>query len=110
MSENRTENFRASEPKEDQAKNFSKVRFLQIQGLLTRKFSNGKLESQSPWSLRLILYFSLVSKFYFSLKPAISIFFPRNHIAQLYIGRRDRDREIDIPKPILTFQLILHPS
>lgn len=86
MSENSAESLRAREPKEDPAKNFNKVRFLQIQGLLTREFSNGKLDSQSSWSLRFLLYLSLASKLYFALKPTISNFFPRNDIAQLIIG------------------------
>ena len=87
MSEKFTENLQAKRAKENSAKSFSKVRFLQMQGLLsTRKFSNDILEPDSSWSLRLLFYLSLVSKPLFAFKQTLAFFFSKSDQVQLYVG------------------------
>ena len=72
----------------DPVKDFSKIRLLQTLGLLSRKFNYVTLEFETSGSFRLIIYtvVSLVSKPLFTIKMFISNFFPKTHIAQLYIG------------------------
>ena len=72
----------------DPVKDLSKIKLLQTLGLLSRKFNYVTLEFETSGSFRLIFYtvVSLVSKPLFTIKMFISNFFPKTHIAQLYIG------------------------
>ena len=71
----------------DSSKKFSKVRLLQSLGLLARRFNYDTLEFESSWLLRLVFILSLMSKLAFTCKLIISTYFPKTHIAQLYIGK-----------------------
>ena len=71
----------------DSSKKFSKVRLLQSLGLLARRFNYDTLEFESSWLLRLVFILSLMSKLAFTFKLIISTYFPKTHIAQLYIGK-----------------------
>ena len=67
-------------------KKFSKVRFLQILGLLNKKFNYATLQFEPSLLLNCIFYISLLLKPLYGVKPFISYFFPKNHPAQLIIG------------------------
>lgn len=68
------------------ANKFSKVKLLQVLGILNRKFNYQTLEFERSWSLDLIFAISLLSKFFYALKLFVSCFFPRNATSQLYFG------------------------
>lgn len=68
------------------SKKFNKIQFLEILGLLHRKFNNETLEFEPSWPLRLWFIVSMLSKALLEMKLFTSIFFPRNSIYQLLIG------------------------
>src|SRR5688500_8728599 len=70
----------------DQSKKFSKLRFLQNLGFLSRKFNNSTFQFEPSWSLRLLFLFSVVMKPAYLLKLLISCYFPQTDKMQLYIG------------------------
>ena len=67
-------------------KKFSKVKLLQMLGLLDKQFNLQTFEFESSLSLRFLFYLSLISKPPSTFKPLISCFFPRNSRIQLFIG------------------------
>ena len=83
MAENAEET--AIKPNMNPIKKFSKVRLLQIVGLLSRKFNYETLEFERSLLYRFAFYCALLSKIW-TIKFVISCYFPRNHIAQLYLG------------------------
>ena len=64
---------------------FNKVKFLQILGLLSKRFNYQTLKFESYWPFRVWFYLSLFCKI-FTIKYVISDYFPQNHVAQLYLG------------------------
>ena len=85
MAENLNESQEARRPA-GSSKKFSKVKFLQTLGLLSRNVNYESLEFGRSWSLRLICFLHLTSKPLLTLKIFVSCFWPRNHVAQLWIG------------------------
>ena len=67
-------------------KKFSKVRFLQVQGLLSRKFNYETFEFERSWPLTFVFLVSLILKPLCVFRTLISCFFPRNDMIQLVIG------------------------
>ena len=67
-------------------KQFSKVNFLQANGLMQRRynFETGQFEFSSL--LLLNSYITLIVKITLPLKLLVSLFWERQDIAQLYIG------------------------
>ena len=74
------------EPIANPSKKFSKVRFLQILGLLNKNFNHTTFRFEPSLLFNCIFYSSLLLKPLFTLKPFISYLFPKNHPAQLVIG------------------------
>ena len=83
---NKNEKKHQSKPNVNLPKKFSKVRLLQILGLLSRKFNPETFEFENSWSLRLIFYASLFLKPAFAFKSLTSYVFPKNDMIQLFIG------------------------
>lgn len=86
MAGNSTDSQQAKKPNVNSPKKFSKVKLLQILGLLSRKFNYETSEFESSRSLRLVSYLSVISTQMYCMKFLVSCFFPRNHISQLFIG------------------------
>lgn len=64
----------------------SKVRFMQILGLLRRQVNLNTLQFESSLPLSITCYISLISKLLFAFKIFVSCFFPQKSALQLYIG------------------------
>lgn len=68
-------------------KNFSKLKLFQLLGILDRKLNFETLELEPSLSLRLWCYLALIAKLIFGFKLILSSYWPKNHVAQLFIGR-----------------------
>ena len=64
---------------------FSKVKLLQILGLLSKRFNYETLKFESYWPLRVWFYVSMFLEI-LTLKLFISYYYPKTNIAQLYLG------------------------
>lgn len=102
MFESYFKNQESDEPNIYSTKEFSKVRFLQILGLLNKKINPKTLKFETSFSLNLIFFIHLFSKPLFTFRPFVSYFFPQNEIIQLYIGNAFNYLD-DKPKLFLTF-------
>ena len=87
MDENAPEDKQAKELSINEPKNFRKVKFLQIQGLLNKRFNYETMQFKSSFSLSLVFYLALISKILFGLRQIVSCFFPRTSPIQLLIGK-----------------------
>lgn len=84
MSKNAIETQPAKEP--NSPEKFSKLTFLQYQGLLSKKFNYETMEFESSLLLRFVFCLTVISKALFGFKPLISWFFPQRDPIQLCIG------------------------
>lgn len=110
MSENVVENVVPErEPNPNSPEKFSKVRLLQLQGLLTKKFNYQTNEFEDSSLLNVVFYLTLVSKALFGFKPLVSCFFPQTAIQQLYIGSIYNYLP-DLPKFILGIAVSFDPT
>lgn len=94
MSERKTKNAPTNGIKETEGdsenspKKFSKLKLLQVLGLLSRKYNYESNEFERSWFLRLVSLVTLLSKLLYLCPFLISCFYEKTDVAQLYIGRR----------------------
>lgn len=69
-----------------ESKKFSKVQFLQSNGLMQRLYNYETNEFERSWPLHLKSYFTLLVKVSFPLKLVVSVFYDRDDRAQIFIG------------------------
>ena len=67
-------------------KKFSKLKFLEIMGFLNDHFNQETLQFERSFSVRLRTFLIVFFKVVMPLKFFVSLFFPKESAAQLYVG------------------------